>query len=76
LLGLLVAFNIGGRAGTGRLLNANFLQGWHTINRMPAGRSAATSMPIVVISLIWAFLACHLPSWRQPREPAKTLRYE
>jgi lipoprotein-releasing system permease protein len=50
-----VAFNIDGRAGTGRLLNASFLQGWHTISRMPSRPQYSDIMPIVVISLIWPF---------------------
>ena len=79
LLGLLVAFNIDVIVpALERLLNASFLpKDIYLISRMPSEPQYSDIMPIVVISLILAFLATIYPSWRASRvNPAEALRYE
>ena len=79
LLGLGVAFNIDVIVpALERLLNASFLpRDIYLISRMPSEPQYADIMPIVVISLVLAFLATLYPSWRASRvNPAEALRYE
>lgn len=79
LLGLLVAFNIDVIVpALERLLNASFLpKDIYLISRMPSEPQYSDIMPIVVISLVLAFLATIYPSWRASRvNPAEALRYE
>jgi lipoprotein-releasing system permease protein len=78
-LGLLVAFNIDVIVpAIERLLNVAFLPGSiYLISRMPSQPLASDIVPIVVISLVLAFLATLYPSWRASRvNPAEALRYE
>ncbi|MEO7335501.1 MAG: lipoprotein-releasing system transmembrane subunit LolC, partial [Caldimonas sp.] len=49
----------------------------YLISRMPSDPQSADIVPIVVISLVLAFLATLYPSWRASRvQPAEALRYE
>ena len=78
-LGLGVALNIDVIVpALERLLNASFLpRDIYLISRMPSEPQYADIMPIVVISLVLAFLATLDPSWRASRvNPAEALRYE
>ena len=78
-LGLGVALNIDVIVpALERLLNASFLpRDIYLISRMPSEPQYADIMPIVVISLVLAFLATLYPSWRASRvKPAEALRYE
>ncbi|MBY0237250.1 MAG: lipoprotein-releasing ABC transporter permease subunit [Burkholderiaceae bacterium] len=78
-LGLLVAFNIDVIVPfIERLLNTSFLPGSiYLINKMPSDPQSADIWPIVITSLILAFLATIYPSWRASRvQPAEALRYE
>ena len=78
-LGLLVAFNIDVIVpAIERLLNTKFLpSSIYLISRMPSDPQRADIVPIVVISLVLAFLATLYPSWRASRvQPAEALRYE
>jgi lipoprotein-releasing system permease protein len=78
-LGLGVALNIDVIVpALERFLNASFLpRDIYLINRMPSEPQYADIMPIVVISLVLAFLATLYPSWRASRvNPAEALRYE
>ena len=79
LLGLLVALNIDTLVpALEALFNASFLpKDIYLISRMPSDPQYADIMPVVVISLILAFLATLYPSWRASRvNPAEALRYE
>jgi lipoprotein-releasing system permease protein len=79
MLGLLVAFNIGVIVpAIERLLGVAFLPGSiYLINRMPSEPLATDIVPIVVTSLVMAFLATLYPSWNASRvNPAEALRYE
>ena len=78
-LGLGVALNIDVIVpALERSLNASFLpKDIYLISRMPSEPQYADIMPIVVISLVLAFLATLYPSWRASRvNPAEALRYE
>ena len=78
-LGLLVAFNIDVIVpALEALFNTSFLPGSiYVISRMPSDPQAGDIVPIVVISLLLAFLATLYPSWRASRvKPAEALRYE
>ncbi len=78
-LGLLVAFNIDVIVpGLERLFNVAFLPGSiYVISRMPSEPLASDIVPIVIISLVLAFVATIYPSWRASRvNPAEALRYE
>ena len=78
-LGLGVALNIDVIVpALERMLNASFLpRDIYLISRMPSEPQYADIMPIVVISLVLAFLATLYPSWRASRvNPAEALRYE
>ena len=78
-LGLLVAFNIDVIVpAIERALNTTFLPGSiYLITKMPSEPQAADIVPIVVISLVLAFIATIYPSWRASRvQPAEALRYE
>ena len=79
LLGLAVALNIDVIVpAIERLLNISFLPGnIYLITRMPSDPQSADIMPIVITSLVLAFLATLYPSWRASRvNPAEALRYE
>ena len=77
--GLLVAYNIDVIVpAIERLLHTSFLPGSvYLISRMPSDPRSADIVPIVVISLVLAFVATLYPSWRASRvQPAQALRYE
>ena len=79
LLGLAVAFNIDVIVpALERALGMAFLPGSiYVISRMPSEPMAADIVPVVVISLVLAFVATIYPSWRASRvNPAEALRYE
>ena len=79
LLGLGIAFNIDVIVpALEQLFHASFLpKDIYLISRMPSEPQYGDIMPIVVISLILAFLATIYPSWRASRvNPAEALRYE
>ena len=79
ILGLGIALNIDVIVpGLERLLNASFLpKDIYLISRMPSDPQYSDIMPVVVISLVLAFLATIYPSWHASRvNPAEALRYE
>lgn len=79
VLGLAVAFNIGVIVpAIERALHMSFLpSSIYLISRMPSDPQSGDIVPIVVISLVLAFLATIYPSWRASRvQPAEALRYE
>ncbi len=79
VLGLMVAFNIDIIVpAIERALQMSFLPGSiYLISRMPSDPQSADIVPIVVTSLVLAFLATIYPSWRASRvQPAEALRYE
>jgi lipoprotein-releasing system permease protein len=79
LLGLLVAYNIDVIVpAIERALSISFLpSSIYLISRMPSDPQAGDVVPIVVISLLLAFVATLYPSWRASRvRPAEALRYE
>jgi ABC-type antimicrobial peptide transport system permease subunit len=61
-----------------RALQISFLPGSiYLISRMPSDPQADDIVPIVVVSLLLAFIATLYPSWRASRvQPAEALRYE
>jgi lipoprotein-releasing system permease protein len=78
-LGLLVACNIDVIVpAIEHALNVSFLPGSiYLISRMPSDPQSADILPIVLISLLLAFVATLYPSWRASRvQPAEALRYE
>ena len=78
-LGLGVAFNIDVLVpALERLLGASFLpRDVYLISSMPSDPQQSDILPIVVISLVLAFLATLYPSWRASQvNPAEALRYE
>ena len=78
-LGLLVAFNIDVIVpAIERVLQTRFLPASiYVISHMPSEPQSADIVPIVVISLLLAFIATLYPSWRASRvQPAEALRYE
>jgi lipoprotein-releasing system permease protein len=78
-LGLVVAFNIDVIVpAIERVLHTSFLpSSVYLISRMPSDPQRADIVPIVVISLVLAFVATLYPSWRASRvQPAQALRYE
>jgi lipoprotein-releasing system permease protein len=78
-LGLLVAFNVDVIVpAIERALGVSFLPGnIYLISRMPSDPQGADILPIVVTSLLLAFVATLYPSWRASRvNPAEALRYE
>jgi lipoprotein-releasing system permease protein len=79
LLGLLVAFNIDVIVpAIEHLLNTRFLPGnIYLITKMPSDPQQGDIVPIVLTSLVLAFVATIYPSWRASRvNPAEALRYE
>jgi len=79
LLGLIAAFNIDVIVPfIERLLHTTFLpSSVYLISRMPSDPQRGDIVPIVVISLLLAFVATLYPSWRASRvNPAEALRYE
>jgi lipoprotein-releasing system permease protein len=78
-MGLLVAYNIDVIVpAIERVLHVSFLpSSVYLISRMPSEPQRGDIVPIVVISLILAFVATLYPSWRASRvQPAEALRYE
>ena len=78
-LGLLIAFNVDVIVPfIERALHVSFLPGSvYLISRMPSEPQSADIVPVVVISLVLAFVATLYPSWRASRvQPAEALRYE
>ena len=78
-LGLGVAFNIDVIIpALERALNVSFLpSNVYIISKMPSEPVASDIVPIIVTSLVLAFLATIYPSWRASRvNPAEALRYE
>ena len=78
-LGLLVAFNIGTLVpALERLRSTSFLPASiYVISRMPSDPQWADILPIVLISLLLAFVATIYTSWRASRvNAAEALRYE
>ncbi|MGZ5252628.1 MAG: lipoprotein-releasing system transmembrane subunit LolC, partial [Caldimonas sp.] len=79
LLGLLVAYNIDVIVpAIEGVLHVSFLpSSVYLISRMPSDPQQGDIVPIVVISLLLAFMATLYPSWRASRlQPAEALRYE
>ena len=79
LIGLLTAFNIDPIVGfIEGLFNARLLPpDIYLISRMPSDPQAANIVPVVLVSLLLAFLSTLYPSWRASRvNPAEALRYE
>jgi lipoprotein-releasing system permease protein len=79
VLGLVVAFNIDVIVpAIESLLHVSFLpSSVYLISRMPSDPQQGDVVPIVVISLVLAFVATLYPSWRASRlQPAEALRYE
>jgi lipoprotein-releasing system permease protein len=79
VLGLVVAFNIDVIVpAIERVLHTTFLpSSVYLISRMPSDPQQGDIVPIVVISLLLAFVATLYPSWRASRlQPAEALRYE
>ncbi len=77
--GLLVAFNIGTIVpAIERALGVAFLpSSIYVISRMPSEPLASDIVPVVIVSLLLAFVATLYPSWRASRvNPAEALRYE
>ncbi len=78
-LGLLVASHIDVIVpALEQLFNASFLpKDIYLISRMPSEPLASDIVPIVLISLVLAFVATLYPCWRASRvNPAEALRYE
>jgi len=78
-LGLVVAFNIDVIVpAIETMLQVSFLpSSVYLISRMPSDPQQGDIVPIVLISLVLAFLATLYPSWRASRlQPAEALRYE
>ena len=79
LLGLVVAYNVDVIVpAIEAVLHVSFLpSSVYLISRMPSDPQQGDIVPIVVISLVLAFLATLYPSWRASRlQPAEALRYE
>jgi lipoprotein-releasing system permease protein len=79
VLGLVVAFNIDVIVPfIEQVLHTTFLpSSVYLISRMPSDPQEGDIVPIVVISLVLAFVATLYPSWRASRmQPAEALRYE
>lgn len=78
-LGLLVAFNVGAIvAAIEYAFGIAFLPASiYLITDMPSDPRAGDIVPIVIVSLVLAFLATIYPSWRASRvKPAEALRHE
>jgi lipoprotein-releasing system permease protein len=79
VLGLVIAYNIDVIVPfIEHVLHTAFLpSSVYLISRMPSDPQQGDIVPIVVISLVLAFLATLYPSWRASRmQPAEALRYE
>ena len=79
LLGLLVAFNVGTLVSIIEgLFQVSFLpRDIYLLSRMPSDPLFADIFPVVIISLVLAFIATLYPSWRASRlNPAHALRYD
>jgi lipoprotein-releasing system permease protein len=78
-LGLLIAYNVDVIVpALERVLGVAFLpSNIYVISRMPSQPLASDIVPVLVISLVLAFVATIYPSWRASRvNPAEALRYE
>lgn len=79
VLGLGVAYNIGTIVpAIEQALQMSFLpSSIYLISHMPSDPQRGDIVPIVLISLVLAFIATLYPSWRASRvQPAEALRYE
>ena len=79
VLGLVVAYNIDVIVPfIEAVLHTTFLpSSVYLIDRMPSDPQQGDIVPVVVISLVLAFIATLYPSWRASRmQPAEALRYE
>jgi lipoprotein-releasing system permease protein len=79
LLGLLIAFNVGTIVSIiEALFQVSFLpRDIYLLSRMPSDPQFADIFPVVLISLVLAFIATIYPSWRASRlNPAHALRYD
>lgn len=79
VIGLMVAFNVDVIVPfIERVLHTSFLpKDIYLINQMPSDPRASDIVPIVIVSLLLAFVATLYPSWRAARvNPAEALRYE
>lgn len=78
-LGLLVAFNVGTIVSIiEALFQVSFLpRDIYLLSRMPSDPQFADIYPVILISLVLAFIATIYPSWRASRlNPAHALRYD
>ena len=78
-VGLLIAYNVDVIVpAIERALGVAFLPGSiYLISRMPSEPMASDIVPVLVTSLVLAFVATIYPSWRASRvNPAEALRYE
>jgi lipoprotein-releasing system permease protein len=79
VLGLIVAYNVDVIVPfIERVLHTSFLpKDIYLISQMPSDPRMSDIVPIVLISLLLAFLATLYPSWRAAKtHPAEALRYE
>jgi len=79
VIGLVVAFNIDVIVpAIERVLHVSFLpSSVYLISRMPSDPQQGDIVPIVLFSLVLAFVATLYPSWSASRmQPAEALRYE
>jgi lipoprotein-releasing system permease protein len=79
VFGLIVAFNVDVIVPfIERILHTKFLpKDIYLISQMPSDPRMSDIVPIVVVSLILAFVATLYPSWRAAKtNPAEALRYE
>ncbi len=79
VLGLIVAYNVDVIVPfIERVLHTSFLpKDIYLISQMPSDPRMSDIVPIVLISLLLAFLATLYPSWRAAKtNPAEALRYE
>lgn len=78
-LGLLIAFNVGTIVSIiEALFQVSFLpRDIYLLSRMPSDPQFADIYPVILISLVLAFIATIYPSWRASRlNPAHALRYD
>jgi lipoprotein-releasing system permease protein len=79
LAGLVTAYNVDPIVGfVENMLQTRLLPpDIYLISRMPSDPQAANIVPVVIVSLLLAFLSTLYPSWRASRiNPAQALRYE
>lgn len=79
LLGLLIAFNVSNIVSIiEAIFQVSFLpRDIYLLSRMPSDPQFSDIFPVVIISLLLAFIATIYPSWRASRlNPAHALRYD